>query len=49
MNDTSFDNEKSLEQINSRQALGQLLNDMIGFPERRAEIAREHRRHFRPV
>ena len=40
MNDTSFDNEKSLEQINSRQALGQLLNDMISFPERRAEIAR---------
>jgi len=41
MNDTSFDNEKSLEQINSRQALGQLLNDMISFPERRAEIARK--------
>ncbi|HEU0178484.1 MAG TPA: adenylate/guanylate cyclase domain-containing protein [Blastocatellia bacterium] len=40
MNDTSSDNEKSLEQVNSRQALGQLLNDMISFPERRAEIAR---------
>jgi adenylate cyclase len=40
MNDTSFDNEKSLEQINSRQALGRLLNDMISFPERRAEIAK---------
>jgi adenylate cyclase len=39
MHDTSFDNEKSLEQVNSRQALGKLLNDMISFPERRAEIA----------
>ena len=38
MNDTSFDNEKSPEQVNSRQALGHLLNDMISFPERRAEI-----------
>lgn len=37
---TDSDNEKSLEQANSRQALGQLLNDMISFPERRAEIAR---------
>ena len=37
--DTSFDNEKSIEHVNSRQALGQLLSDMIGFPERRAEIA----------
>jgi adenylate cyclase len=40
MNDTSFDNEKSLEHVNSRQALGKLLNDMISFPERRAEISR---------
>src|SRR5215475_10931297 len=40
MNDTFFDNEKSSEQLNSRQALGQLLNDMISFPERRADIAR---------
>jgi class 3 adenylate cyclase len=40
MNDTSFDNEKSLEKINSRQALGRLLNDMISFPERRVEIAK---------
>jgi adenylate cyclase len=39
MNDTSFDNEKSSERVHSRQALGQLLNDMISFPERRAEIA----------
>ena len=39
MNDTSFDDEKSPEQVNSRQALSQLLNDMIGFPERRGEIA----------
>jgi adenylate cyclase len=39
MNDASLDNEKSLEQINSRQALGRLLNDMISFPERRAQIA----------
>jgi len=38
VNDTSFDNEKSPEQVNSRQALGHLLNDMISFPERRAEI-----------
>ena len=37
---TEFDNEKSLEQINSRQALSRLLNDMISFPERRAEIAK---------
>jgi class 3 adenylate cyclase len=40
MSDTSFDNEKSPEQVNSRQALGQLLSDIISFPERRAEIAR---------
>ena len=40
MSDTSFDNEKSTEQVNSRQALGQLLNDMISFPDRRGEIAR---------
>jgi adenylate cyclase len=40
MNDTSFDNEKSIEQVNSRQVLSRLLNDMIGFPERRAEISR---------
>src|SRR5215475_12405110 len=39
MNDTSFDDEKSTEQINSRQSLSRLLNDMISFPERRAEIA----------
>jgi adenylate cyclase len=39
VNDTSSDIEKSLEQVNSRKALSQLLNDMIGFPERRAEIA----------
>jgi adenylate cyclase len=39
MSDTSFDNEKSPEQVNSRQVLGQLLNDMISFPERRSEIA----------
>ncbi|HKQ75565.1 MAG TPA: adenylate/guanylate cyclase domain-containing protein [Blastocatellia bacterium] len=39
MNDASSDNEKPLEQVNSRQALAQLLNDMIGFPERRSEIA----------
>ena|SRR2546428_9327014 len=39
MNDTSLDNEKSHEHLNSRQALGQLLNDMISFPERRADIA----------
>jgi class 3 adenylate cyclase len=39
MNDTSFDNEKSPELVNSRHALGQLLNDMISFPERRADIA----------
>lgn len=39
MNDSSFDNEKSPEQNNSRQALGQLLNDMISFPERRGDIA----------
>jgi len=39
MNDTSFDNEKPPDRINSRQALGQLLNDMISFPERRADIA----------
>ena len=39
MSDTSFDNEKSTEQVNSRQALGQLLNDMISFPDRRGEIA----------
>jgi adenylate cyclase len=40
MNDTSLDNERHSEQINSRQALSHLLNDMISFPERRAEIAR---------
>lgn len=40
MNDTSFDNDKSPEQINSRPALSRLLNDMISFPERRAEIAK---------
>jgi adenylate cyclase len=39
MNDTSFENEKSHERVNSRQALGQLLNDMISFPERRAELS----------
>ena len=39
MNDTSFDDEKSPEHVNSRQALSHLLNDMIGFPERRAETA----------
>src|SRR5215475_756912 len=39
MNDSHFDNEKSPERENSRQALGQLLNDMISFPERRADIA----------
>ena len=39
MNNTPFDNEKSTEQANSRQALGQLLTDMISFPERRTEIA----------
>jgi len=38
MNDTSFDNEKSPEPVNSRQALHHLLNDMISFPERRSEI-----------
>ncbi|MGH9753365.1 MAG: adenylate/guanylate cyclase domain-containing protein [Blastocatellia bacterium] len=38
MSDTSFDNEKSPQHVNSQQALGQLLNDMISFPERRAEI-----------
>jgi class 3 adenylate cyclase len=37
---TEFDNEKSLEQINSRQALSRLLNDMISFPERRTEISK---------
>ncbi len=41
MNDTSFENEKPNEQANSRQALSQLLNDMIGFPEKRAEIAQK--------
>jgi adenylate cyclase len=40
MNDASFDNDKSPEPINTRQALSRLLNDMISFPERRAEIAR---------
>jgi class 3 adenylate cyclase len=40
MNDVSFDNDKSPEQINTRQALSRLLNDMISFPERRVEIAR---------
>ncbi len=40
MNDTTYNNEKSQEQVNSRQALSQLLSDMISFPERRAEIAR---------
>jgi adenylate cyclase len=40
MNDVSFDDGKSPEQINTRQALSRLLNDMISFPERRAEIAR---------
>ena len=39
MNDTSIDDDKSPQQVNSRHSLGQLLNDMIGFPERRAEIA----------
>src|SRR5262245_18487858 len=39
MNDASLDNEKFLEQNNSRQALGRLLNDMSSFPERRAEIS----------
>jgi len=39
VNDIFSDNEKSPEHVNSRQALGQLLNDMISFPERRAEIA----------
>jgi adenylate cyclase len=39
MNDTSIDDDKSPQQVNSRESLGQLLNDMIGFPERRAEIA----------
>ncbi len=39
MNDTSSNGEKSLDQVNSRQALSQLLNDMISFPERRAEIS----------
>jgi class 3 adenylate cyclase len=39
VNDTASDIEKSLEQVNSRQALSRLLNDMIGFPERLAEIA----------
>jgi adenylate cyclase len=40
MNDTSFENDKSIEQLNTRQALSRLLNDMISFPERRADIAR---------
>jgi len=40
MNDTTYDNDKPLDQINSRQALGRLLNDMISFPERRVEIAK---------
>ena len=40
MNDAFIETEKSIEAVNSRQALGRLLNDMIGFPERRAEIAR---------
>jgi class 3 adenylate cyclase len=40
MNDTSFENDKSFEQLNTRQALSRLLNDMISFPERRADIAR---------
>jgi adenylate cyclase len=39
VNDTASDIERSLEQVNSRQALSRLLNDMISFPERRAEIA----------
>jgi class 3 adenylate cyclase len=39
VNDTASDIEKSPEQVNSRQALSRLLNDMIGFPERLAEIA----------
>lgn len=39
MTDTASDIEKSLEQVNSRQALSRLLNDMISYPERRAEIA----------
>jgi len=41
VNDVFSDSEKSLEQANSRQTLGRLLNDMIGFPERRAEIAQD--------
>lgn len=39
MSDTSLDDEKAPQQVNSRQALGQLLSDIISFPERRAEIA----------
>ena len=39
MNDIFSDNEKSIEHVNSRMALSQLLNDMISFPERRSEIA----------
>ncbi|MGH9851554.1 MAG: adenylate/guanylate cyclase domain-containing protein [Blastocatellia bacterium] len=38
MNNTSSENERSPAQTNSREALGKLLNDIIGFPERRAEI-----------
>jgi len=39
VNDIFSDNEKSIEHVNSRMALSQLLNDMISFPERRSEIA----------
>src|SRR5499426_4250164 len=48
MNDSPFDNEKSPERVNSRQALGQLLNDMISFPERRADIAQNIEDTFGP-
>jgi adenylate cyclase len=40
MNDTTYDNDKPLDQINSRQTLSRLLNDMISFPERRTEISK---------
>ncbi|HZS06180.1 MAG TPA: adenylate/guanylate cyclase domain-containing protein [Blastocatellia bacterium] len=39
MNHTPFDDDKSLAQPNSREALDRLLGDIISFPERQAETA----------